>query len=76
LQGRIQTLEGHTRKLGSYQPKPNPSLAIEKYLLERVNGVATQGELAAQIRAQFPRRFGSVEGALAFVAKVTERYGL
>lgn len=76
LQGRIQTLEGHARKLGSYQPKPNPALAVEKFLLEHVNGVATQGELAAQLKVQFPRRFGSVEDALAFVAKVTERYGL
>jgi hypothetical protein len=62
--------------LGSYQPKPNPALAVEKFLLEHVNGVATQGELAAQLKVQFPRRFGSVEDALAFVAKVTERYGL
>lgn len=76
LQSRVMTAEMLARKSGGYRPQASPVVAVEKFLLERVNGAATQGELAAELRAQFPAQFASDAAALARVVQLTERLGL
>ena len=76
LLGRVMTAEMLARKTGSYRPQASPTVAVEKFLLERVNGLFTQAELAAQLRAQFPQRFGTDAAALVRIVQLTERLEL
>lgn len=76
LQGQVLTAEMLARKSGGYQPKASRVAAVERFLLERINGTTTQAGLAAQLRAQFPDQFSTDAAALACVGRLTERLEL
>lgn len=73
FQGRVVTPQDLARKAGNFRPRRGEAAEAQRFLLERMNGTATNAELAAALRAQFPPAFPSDAAALARVVEVAEK---
>lgn len=54
----------------SHVIRPTPATEEMKFVLNRLDGRATQGEIATALRAEFPGRFANDEAALARVGQI------
>jgi protein arginine N-methyltransferase 1 len=57
-----------------YVPAPNEDIQIDAFVLSKVDGHASIGELARALVAIFPSRFASWQDALSRVGEVTTEY--
>ncbi|MBW3656542.1 MAG: hypothetical protein KY444_10570 [Gemmatimonadetes bacterium] len=48
---------------------------IDRMVLERMEGAATLEEIARELAAAFPARFGAWEAALTHAGRLAEKYG-
>ena len=54
----------------SHVIRPTPAIEEMRFILDRLDGRITQGELAAALRAEFPGRFANDEAAFARVSQI------
>lgn len=67
FQGHLNDAEDFRRSSPEHRPAVTPTVQEQRFLLERIDGQTTQGELAAALRARFPDRFPNDDKALARV---------
>jgi len=63
------------RRGADHRPVVGPEGRIARFVLERMDGGATSGEIAAELRSAFPDRFPDDASALTRVGDLTRRYG-
>jgi hypothetical protein len=75
FQSHLLDADGLRRGTPAYRPVLSQAAAEECFLLERIDGQRTQGELAAALRARFPERFPDEASALARVIRAVHNMG-
>ncbi len=75
LRGHIIDPEMLRRSSSAYRPQVTPQAEEERFLLERIDGETSQGDLAAALRSRFPERFADQAAALARVLRTTGNLG-
>lgn len=73
LQGRILDPAMLARRSGDYQPRLSAERQVEQFLLDRIDGQASQNEIASALRAQFPGRYRDEASALHRVIETATR---
>ena len=73
FQGRPLSPQSLARKAAAFRPQRGDAASIQHFLLDRMDGTATNAELAAALRAQFPHAFPTDAAALARVVEVVEK---
>jgi len=73
FQGRAVTPAALAKRTGNFRPRRSEAAEAQRFLLERMNGTATNAELAAALRAEFPQAFPSDAAALARVVELAEK---
>lgn len=73
FQGRPVSAQSLARKTGAFRPRRSEAAEVQRFLLERMDGSATNAELAAALRAQFAQAFPTDATALARVVEVVEK---
>lgn len=73
FQGRAVTPAALASLAGNFCPRRGQAAEAQRFLLERVNGTATNAELAAALRTEIPQAFPSDAAALARVVDVTAK---
>lgn len=76
FQGRILDGSLMARSAADYKPGCTDELAIEKFLLERIDGATSQARLAAALAQRFPAQFPNEAAALRRVIATGDRLGL
>ncbi len=74
LQGRPVSAPALALRTGSFRPHRNDAAEVERFLLERMDGQATNDQLAAALRTQFPNAFPTDTAALARVVDTVEKF--
>lgn len=62
------------KRADGFAPALGPDGRIDAYVLGRMDGSATLGEIAREVRERFPGRFVTWEAALAHVGRLSETY--
>jgi len=62
------------KRAASHAPERNEDAEIDRFILERMDGRRTLGEIAAQLQAAFPMRFATVREALTHAGELSVRY--
>ncbi len=65
---------GFRKRSDRHVPAPNEACRIDRFILSRIDGKASVGEIARQAAEQFPDRFPRWEDALARVGELALRY--
>lgn len=73
FQGRPISPQSLAKKTGGFRPCRSELAEVQRFLLDRMDGTATNAELAAALRAQFPQAFPTDTAALARVVEVVEK---
>ena len=73
FQGRPITPQSLAKKAGGFRPRRSEAAEVQRFLLDRMDGTATNAELAAALCAQFPQTFPTTAAALARVVTVVEK---
>lgn len=73
FQGRPLTPQSLARRAGGFRPRRSETAEVQRFLLERMDGRATNAELAAGVRARFPQAFATDAAALAQVVDLVEK---
>ena len=73
FQGRPVTPQSLAKKTGGFRPQRSDIANIQRFLLDRMDGTATNAELAAALRTQFPQAFPTAAAALTRVVEVVEK---
>jgi len=68
------TLERLRRRAHNHRARLGEDGRIDAYVLGRMDGSATLGEIARELHERHPARFGSWEKALTHVARLSETY--
>ncbi len=75
FQGRPVSAQALALRTGGFRPRRNEAAEVQRFLLERMDGQATNDQLAAALRGQFPHAFPSDTAALARVVDTVKIYG-
>ncbi|HEX9938005.1 MAG TPA: hypothetical protein VGB15_12815, partial [Longimicrobium sp.] len=73
----VATLPSPTRlrrRADGFRPTLGDNGRIDAYVLGRMDGSATLGEIARELAERFPARFPTWEAALAHVGRLSEQY--
>ncbi|HET7461743.1 MAG TPA: class I SAM-dependent methyltransferase [Longimicrobium sp.] len=62
------------RRADGFAPALDENGRIDAYVLGRMDGSATLGEIARELRERFPARFATWEAALAHAGRLSESY--
>jgi len=73
FQGRPVTPQSLAKKTGGFRPQRSDIANIQRFLLDRMGGTATNAELAAALRTQFPQSFPTDSAALTRVVEVVKK---
>jgi hypothetical protein len=73
FQGRSITPQSLAKKTVDFRPRRSDTAEMQRFLLEHMDGTATNAELASALRAQFPQAFPTESAALARVVKWVEK---
>lgn len=75
FQGRPLSPQSLAKKTAAFRPQRSDTAQIQHFLLTRMDGTATNAELATALRLQFPSAFPTDAAAFARVVKVVEKLG-
>lgn len=70
FQGRPLAPRSLAKQTDSFRPRRSEAAEVQRFLLDRMDGTATNTELAAALRGQFPQAFPTDAAALARVVEV------
>jgi protein arginine N-methyltransferase 1 len=65
-----------TKKTATYVAQPSDDAKIDRYILDRMNGERTLGEIANSVTIQFPDKFKDMNDALGRVGRLSQDYSL
>ena len=68
------SLDKLKRREAGYVPPPAEDARIDGFVLSRLDGQTSLGDIATELRARFPQRFARQQDALTRVADVAQRY--
>jgi type I protein arginine methyltransferase len=68
------SLDKLKRREAGYIPPPAEGAGIDGFVLSRLDGQTSLGEIATELRARFPQRFPRPQDALTRAAHVAQRY--
>ena len=72
--GAPLALDKLKRCAADYVPSADESADIDRFVLGRIDGQASLGEIAQTLAAQFPERFAEFKDSLTYCADLAERY--
>ena len=72
--GSPLALDKLKRRAADYVPQADDKAEIDRFVLERINGQASLGEIAQALAARYPERFAEFKDALTYSADLAERY--
>ena len=72
--GSPLALDKLRRRAADYVPQVDGQAEIDRFVLERIDGEASLGEIAQALAARYPERFAESRDALTYCADLAERY--
>ncbi|TVQ95020.1 MAG: class I SAM-dependent methyltransferase [Chromatiaceae bacterium] len=72
--GSPLALDKLKRRAADYVPLADDKAGIDRFVLERIDGQASLGEIAEALSARYPERFAEFKDALTYCADLAERY--
>lgn len=74
FQGKPLSPESLRRVADSYRPDLGEDGQIDRFILERMDGQRSLGEIAGELAERYPARFRSARDALTRVGELSEKY--